>query len=61
MRVPVAACAVAGVFLAAVVLDAQVFRAEIEGVVVDALVTRGNRPVPDLTATDFRLRDNGVE
>ena len=61
MRVPVVTCAVAGVFLAAVVLDAQVFRAEVEGVVVDALVTRGNRPVPDLTAADFRLCDNGVE
>jgi VWFA-related protein len=36
------------------------FSAGVEAVRVDALVTEGNRPVLNLTADDFELRDNGV-
>jgi VWFA-related protein len=36
------------------------FSAGVEAVRVDALVTDGNRPVLNLTADDFELRDNGV-
>ncbi len=36
------------------------FSAGVEAVRVDALVTEGNRPVLNLTAEDFELRDNGV-
>jgi Ca-activated chloride channel family protein len=38
----------------------QVFRAGVDAVQVDVLVTRGGRPVAGLTADDFELRDNGV-
>ena len=38
----------------------QTFRAMVDAVRVDALVTRDGRPVPGLTAADFELRDNGV-
>jgi len=37
------------------------FRSRAEVVSVDASVRRGNRPVADLTAADFRLFDNDVE
>ena len=36
------------------------FRARVDGVRVDALVTSDGRPVTGLTAADFELRDNGV-
>jgi tight adherence protein B len=36
-----------------------VFRAEAEGVYVDAFVTRGGRPVLGLTASQFHLEDEG--
>jgi VWFA-related protein len=36
------------------------FGAEVAGVYVDAFVTRGGKPVPDLSASQFELRDNGV-
>jgi Ca-activated chloride channel family protein len=36
------------------------FRTEVSAVYVDAFVTRGGRPLPDLRAADFELRDNGV-
>lgn len=39
---------------------AQVFRARVDGVRLDVLVTDGGRPVPGLTAADFEVRDNGV-
>lgn len=38
-----------------------VFRAAAEAVTVSVSVSRGNRPVLGLGATDFRLTDNGVE
>ncbi len=41
------------------VAGAQVFRAGVDGVAVDVLVTRDGRPVPGLTAGDFELRDDG--
>jgi VWFA-related protein len=36
------------------------FRSRVAVVHVDAFVTRGGRPLPDLKASDFELRDNGV-
>lgn len=39
---------------------AQTFRSTAEAVRVDVLVKDGNRPVADLTAADFDLRDRGV-
>ena len=36
------------------------FRTQVAAVYVDAFVTRGDKPVPDLSASDFELRDNGV-
>ena len=36
------------------------FRSQVAVVYVDAFVTHGGRPVPDLQASDFELRDNGV-
>ena len=36
------------------------FRTGVGAVYVDAFVTRGGRPLPDLRASDFELRDNGV-
>jgi VWFA-related protein len=37
-----------------------VFRAQVEGVYVDVFVTRSEKPVPGLRASDFELRDNRV-
>ncbi|MGE3344158.1 MAG: VWA domain-containing protein, partial [Vicinamibacterales bacterium] len=42
------------------VTRAQTFRAGVDAVQVDVLVTRGGRPVGGLTAADFELRDSGV-
>lgn len=36
------------------------FRVAVDAVSVDALVTRGGRPVSGLSANDFEVRDNGV-
>lgn len=38
-----------------------VFRARTESVAISASVKRGNAAVPNLTASDFKLTDNGVE
>jgi VWFA-related protein len=40
--------------------DQAVFRATTESVAISASVKRGNAPVANLTAADFRLTDNGV-
>jgi VWFA-related protein len=40
--------------------EPPVFRARVETVYVDAFVSRGGRSVPDLQASDFELKDNGV-
>jgi VWFA-related protein len=40
--------------------EQAVFRAGTELVAISASVKRGNAPVADLTAADFRLTDNGV-
>jgi hypothetical protein len=55
--------AIAGVLVtaaSAVIARQQVFRAGVDVVIVDVAVTRNNRPVDGLTATDFVLTDNGV-
>ena len=38
----------------------QVFHSGVEGVIIPVSVTSGNKPIADLTAADFELRDNGV-
>jgi VWFA-related protein len=37
-----------------------VFRSGVEGVIIPVSVSSGNKPVADLSAADFELRDNGV-
>ena len=44
----------------AAVAQQQPFSSRVAAVRVDTLVTDGGRPVTDLTARDFELRDNGV-
>lgn len=44
----------------AVRASSQVFKADVDAVQVDVLVTRDRRPVPGLTSADFLLLDNGV-
>ena len=44
----------------AIAISQAVFRAHTELVAVSASVKRGNAPVSNLTADDFRLTDNGV-
>jgi VWFA-related protein len=51
---------VAALALGAPTLAQQVFRSGVEGVAVSVSVRDGKRPVPNLTARDFKLRDNGV-
>jgi VWFA-related protein len=51
--------ALAGFVLAAAAQSPPVFRADVELVRVEVLVTRGGEPVRGLTAADFELRDNG--
>src|SRR5215831_6096173 len=38
----------------------QVFKSNVDGVIIPVSVTSGNRPVSNLTAADFEVRDNGV-
>jgi len=57
----VASTALLGVFLLGISVDTQVvFRARTESVAISASVKRANAPVAHLTASDFRLTDNGV-
>src|SRR5437764_1788191 len=44
----------------ALVNGQQVFRSNVDGVTIQVSVRAANRPVPDLTAQDFEVRDNGV-
>ena len=53
--------ATAAACMASPVASGQVFKVAVDGVAVDVLVTRGKTPVTGLTASDFVLRDNGVE
>ena len=46
--------------LAMQVTSAPVFRVDVDVVRVDVLVTDGNRPIAELAAADFDLRDRGV-
>jgi Ca-activated chloride channel family protein len=56
-----ASAAIFGVFLLAEGVDTQaVFRARTESVAISASVKRGNAPVANLAASDFRLTDNDV-
>src|SRR5262245_19335095 len=38
----------------------QVFKSNVDGVIIPVSVTSGNHPVSNLMAGDFELRDNGV-
>jgi VWFA-related protein len=63
MRLALTALAACAVALAVAGLRAQqtpVFRANVELVRVDVLVTDGGRPIAGLTAADFELKDNDV-
>ena len=51
---------VAAVLAAGARQSPQTFRASVDAVRVDVLVTDGNRPVGGLKGDDFELRDNGV-
>lgn len=52
--------AMAGTSAAARSHQQPMFRAQVDLVRLDVLVVRNGRPVPDLTAADFEVRDNGV-
>jgi len=45
---------------AALVAQQPTFKAGVEAVRVDVLMTRGGQPVTGLTAKDFQVRDNDV-
>jgi Ca-activated chloride channel homolog len=51
---------VVAALIALAALHSTQFRAGVEAVRVDVLVVDGRKPVTDLTAADFELRDNGV-
>jgi VWFA-related protein len=52
---------VASISCAVAILSAQqVFRSNVDGIIIPVSVTSGNHPVANLTAADFELRDNGV-
>jgi VWFA-related protein len=38
----------------------QVFKSNVDGIIIPVSVTAGNHPALNLTAADFELRDNGV-
>jgi Ca-activated chloride channel family protein len=48
------------VLIALATMQTAQFRAGVEAVRVDVLVVDGGKPLADLTADDFELRDNGV-
>jgi VWFA-related protein len=52
--------AAVGLSSATVIAQAPSFRARVDGVRIDVLVTENGRPMPSLTAADFDVRDNGV-
>ena len=52
--------AMTGGFATATVPQQPTFSAGVDLVRLDVLVVRNGRPVPNLTATDFDVRDNGV-
>lgn len=52
--------AVAAALALDAIVQAPTFRARVEAVRLDVLVTRDNVPVRGLTAGDFEVRDNGV-
>ncbi len=54
------ACALAALILLGAPIRAQQFRASADAVVVDVLVTKGDRPVTGLKGSDFALIDAGV-
>ena len=57
----VAPAAILGLFLFENFVDAQpVFRARTDAVAISASVKRGNAPIANLNASDFKLTDNGV-
>lgn len=61
MSRPTPASLVVAAMLAVCPLAAQqVFRSGVEGVVVDVWVRDGKRPVANLSAGNFQVRDNGV-
>lgn len=62
MTAPKILCVLCVLCVSAYVTSAaqQVFRSNVDGVIVPVAVTSANKPVPGLTAADFELRDNGV-
>ena len=54
---PIAAIGLAG---ASAIAQTPSFRARVDGVRIDVLVTENGRPMTSLTASDFEVRDNGV-
>jgi VWFA-related protein len=52
--------AAVGLSGATAIAQAPSFRARVDGVRIDVLVTENGRPMPSLTAADFDVRDNGV-
>jgi hypothetical protein len=56
----IACASIAALSVAIVQAQQPVFKSSMQSVTVNAPVTRGNNPVPGLTAADFRISDNGV-
>jgi VWFA-related protein len=52
--------AIAWLVIAVLGIEQAVFKARTDVVAISASVKRGNAPVPNLQAADFRLTDNGV-
>jgi Ca-activated chloride channel family protein len=56
----IAIAAIAGITAETQPPGEPTFRTRTSGVRIDVLVTDGDRPIPNLTAADFELIDNGV-